>query len=90
MAMAFSLSPTAVALLVMQQPVVVDRQAEGSKSDRQAEGSKSTFINIEALCAAPPKALAHSPSQMPLSCLDASPSQRKLHKNGGGSGGGEW
>jgi len=47
-------------------------------------------MNIEALCAAPPEALAHSPSQMPLSCLDASPSQRKLHKNGGGSGGGEW
>ena len=25
-------------------------------------------MNIEALCAAPPEALAHSPSQMPLSC----------------------
>ena len=26
------------------------------------------LINIEALCAAPPEALAHRPSQMPLSC----------------------
>ena len=25
-------------------------------------------MNIEALCAAPPVALSHSPSQMPLSC----------------------
>ena len=25
-------------------------------------------MNIEALCAAPPEALTHSPSQMPLSC----------------------
>ena len=25
-------------------------------------------VNIEALCAAPPEALTHSPSQMPLSC----------------------
>ena len=47
-------------------------------------------INIEALCAAPPEALAHSPSQMPLSCLVAPLSQRELHKDGGGSGGGEW
>ena len=43
------------------------------------------FINIEALCA---EALAHSPSQMPLSCPVASPSQRELHKDGGGGGGG--
>jgi len=28
----------------------------------------SRGINIEALCAAPPEALKHSPSQMPLSC----------------------
>ena len=47
-------------------------------------------INIEALCAAPPEALAHSPSQMPLSCLVAPLSQRELHKDGGGSGNGEW
>jgi len=47
-------------------------------------------INIEALCAAPPEALAHSPSQMPLSCLVAPLSQRELHKDGGGSGVGEW
>ena len=45
-------------------------------------------INIEALCAAPPVALAHSPSQMPLSCPVAPPSQRELRKDGdGGSGG---
>jgi len=31
----------------------------------------SSGKSIEALCAAPPEALAHSPSQMPLSCLDA-------------------
>ena len=47
-------------------------------------------INIEALCAAPPEALAHSPSQMLLSCLVAPPSQRELHQDDGGSGGGEW
>jgi len=46
-------------------------------------------MNIEALCAAPPEVLAHSPSQMPLSCLVAPLSQRELHKDGGGSGGGE-
>ena len=44
--------------------------------------------SIEALCAAPPEALAHSPSQMPLSCPVAPPSQRELHKDGGGGGGG--
>jgi len=41
-------------------------------------------MNIEALCAAPPEALAHSPSKMPLSCPVAPPSQRELHKDGGG------
>ena len=45
-------------------------------------------INTEALCAAPLEALAHSPSQMPLSCPVAPPSQRELHKDGGGGGGG--
>ena len=44
--------------------------------------------NIEALCAAPPEALAHSPSQMPLSCPVAPQSQRTLHKDGGGGDGG--
>jgi len=39
---------------------------------------------------APPEALAHSPSQMPLSCLVAPLSQRELHKDGGSSSGGEW
>ena len=48
------------------------------------------IMNIKALCAAPPEALAHSPSQMPLSCLVAPLSQRELHKDGGGGGGGEW
>ena len=43
-------------------------------------------INIEALCAAPPEALAQSPSQMPLSCPVAPASQRELHKDGGGGG----
>jgi len=59
-----------------------------------------SLINIEALCAAPPEAappeaLAHSPSQMPLSCpvvppktANALPSQREQHKDGGGGGGG--
>ena len=41
-------------------------------------------INIEALFAASPEARAHSPSQMPLSCPVAPPSQRELHKDGGG------
>jgi len=45
-------------------------------------------INIEALCAAPPEALAHSRSQMPLSCPVAPPSQREMHKDDGGGGGG--
>jgi len=47
------------------------------------------FIGIVALCAAPPEALAHSPSQMPLSCLVAPLSRHKLHKDDGGGGGGE-
>jgi len=46
------------------------------------------FIYIEALCAAPPEAFAHSPSQMPLNCQVVPPSQRELHKDGGGGGGG--
>jgi len=46
-------------------------------------------INIEALCAAPPEAFAHSPSHMPLSCPVASLSQRELHKDCGGGVGGE-
>ena len=41
---------------------------------------------------APPEALvkapAHSPSTMPLTCPVARPSQRELHKDGGGGGGG--
>ena len=49
--------------------------------------SYSSQINIGALCAAPPEALAHSPSQMPLSCPVAPPSQRELHKDGAGDGG---
>jgi len=44
-------------------------------------------LNIEALYTAPPEALAHSPSQMPLSCPVAPPSQHELHKDGGGGGG---
>ena len=43
-------------------------------------------LNIEALCAAPPEALAHRPSQMPLSCPVAPATQRELHKDGGGGG----
>ena len=34
------------------------------------------------------KALAHRPSEMPLSCPVAPASQRELHKDGGGGGGG--
>ena len=37
-------------------------------------------MNIEALCAAPPGAFAHSPSQMPLSCPVAHPFQREMHE----------
>jgi len=40
-----------------------------------------SHINIEALCAAPPEAFAHSPSQMPLSGPVAPPSQCELHKD---------
>ena len=35
-------------------------------------------MNIEALCAAPPEALTHSPSQMPLSCPVAPQAARRL------------
>jgi len=53
------------------------------------KGPNSPFLKIiEALCAAPPEALAHSPSQMPLSCPVAPPFQREMHKDGGGGGGG--
>ena len=45
-------------------------------------------MNIEALCAASPETLAHSPSQMSLSCPVAPPSQHELHKDVGGGGGG--
>ena len=44
-------------------------------------------INIEALCAAPSEALAHSPNRMPLNCPVAPATQRELHKDGGGGGG---
>jgi len=50
--------------------------------------SRLTYsTNRKALCAALPEALAHSPSQMPLGCPVATPSQRELRKNGGGGGG---
>ena len=42
-------------------------------------------MNIEALCAAPPEALAHSPSQMPLSCPVA-PGRPKLMPGCGPAG----
>ena len=61
-------------------------QAGLSISGNQKGASRS--MNIEALCAAPLEALAHSPSQMPLSCPVAPRSQRELHKDGGGGGGG--
>ena len=38
-------------------------------------------MNIEALCAAPPEALAHSPSQVPLSCPVVPQTQLELHKD---------
>ena len=43
------------------------------------------LMNIEALCAAPPEALAHSPSQMPLSCPVA-PGRPKLMPGCGPAG----
>ena len=50
---------------------------------RTAVGGENNpkIMNIQALCAAPPEAFAHSPSQMPLSCPVAPPSQRELHKD---------
>jgi len=50
-------------------------------------GGRPKSMDIEVLCAAPLEALAHSPSQMPLSCPVAPPSQRELHKDDGGGGG---
>ena len=35
---------------------------------RISVGQPGASVNIEALCAAPPEALTHSPSRMPLSC----------------------
>ena len=43
--------------------------------------NKISVLNIEVLCEAPPEALSHSPSQMPLSCPVAPPSQREPHKD---------
>jgi len=50
--------------------------------------TRLAYMNIEALRAAPPEALTHSPSQMPLSCPVAPLSQCELHKDGCGGGGG--
>ncbi len=41
------------------------------------EPSKIKIMNTEALCAAPPEALTHSPSQMPLSCPVAPQAARR-------------
>jgi len=49
------------------------------KFQKTAPADGTGAINIEALCEAPQEALAHSPSQMPLSCLVAPLSQRELH-----------
>ena len=61
--------------------------SKGCKLRYEHRGA-SRGTNIEVLCAASPEALAHSPSHMPLSCPVAPPSQRELHKDGGGGGGG--
>jgi len=59
--------------------------------DADLEGQRYAFcffgsiMNIEALCAAPPEALAHSPSQMPLSCPVA-PGRPKLMPGCGPAG----
>ena len=49
--------------------------------DKSPSYLRRGLINIEALCAAPPEAFARSPSQMPLSCPVALPSQRELNKD---------
>jgi len=46
-----------------------------------------SLVKIEALCAAPPEAPAHSASLMPLTCPVAPSFQRELHKDGVGGGG---
>ena len=63
------------------------RQALASRVKFEGALAGWPLINIEALYVAPLEALAHSPSQMPLSCPVAPPSQRELHKDGGGGGG---
>ena len=60
-----------------EAPEAVAPAAAGVRPPRLADWA----INIEALCAAPLEAFAHSPSQMPLSCPVAPPSQRELHKD---------
>jgi len=54
---------------------------EAFENMKQMGLSGASPLDIEALCAAPPEAFAHSPSQMPLSCPVAPPSQRELHKD---------
>ena len=58
------------------QPVVLEPTPQVSNNNQ---------MNIEALCAAPPEALAHSPSQMPLSCPVA-PGRPKLMPGCGPAG----
>jgi len=56
-------------------------QVPSQVGDLGSAAAPVPLINIEALCAAPPEASAHSPSQMPLSCPVAPPSQREMHKD---------
>ena len=59
--------------------------AECGYALRVGANTHSDLMNIEALCAAPPEALAHSPSQMPLSCPVA-PGRPKLMPGCGPAG----
>ena len=66
----------------------------GTRWQKQDEETRrlvgfSYDINIEALCAAPPEAFAHSSSQMPLSCLaSCAPISARIAQRQGGGGGG--
>jgi len=53
-------------------------------------GRWCSFINNKALCTAPPKTLAHSPSQTPLSCSVAPPSQRELKTKAAAAAAAAW
>ena len=73
--------PTSAEGLSCGTPAMRLRAREAPNDSEHIRFGFCCLINIEALCAAPPGAFAQSPSQMPLSCPVAPPSQGELHKD---------